>query len=610
MRATDGGHAAQALSEAIAWHRRAERRADAGGAPRRGQRVPLLPLPVLRQLGRALLEESRAKIEKAEDEAGGQEEEPEAAEDVALWLEQMAENYRSGNLDLADLADASSVGTLLRLLRVPDAEMAAEVQATLAKAAATADVLPPARQWSGLLEKLLEGVEPAPLDDELCAAAWGGDVGQVGLLLAQPSPRTGPDACGSAGNTALGLAALGGRVGVAKLLLQAKADPDLPNSGGARAIHQAAWDDQQAVATLLLQAGTDRQLYTTTAAGDTALAVAAIRNSTRVAAVLIHAGADLDCTNGAGATPLVAAVARGNVEVARLLLDAGSSTQAALGDRSGRTLIDWAADETHKRPNRRNELQKRRLLIANELIAGLCRGTGGDAPGGDKPELGTDAAAAVAVAALGSSTESIMQPVIVKGSKQQRATAGLSELDVSWQVQTRGSEKPKQKTSSSKEHRNIEEQITALYKEHNPEKLLDKVPSLVKAKLKNYKGREGELLRKMQEKHSQHAVSVCNYVIEWSNAPMQVDAEEANPGGAVKGEDSKPSWGQAGPFRRVHMPTAPGQPMPSGWAVAPPIILDAMTMTPEARELLQQLAREAQPQPRLAPEAEQTELNA
>ena len=159
--------------------------------------------------------------------------------------------------------------------------------------------------------------------------------------------------------------------------------------------------------------------------------------------------------------------------------------------------------------------------------------------------------------------------------------------------------------------RNIEEQITALYKEHNPEKLLDKVPSLVKAKLKNYKGREGELLRKMQEKHSQHAVySVCNYVIEWSNAPMQVDAEEANPGGAVEGEDSKPSWGQAGPFRRVHMPTAPGQPMPSGWAVAPPIILDAMTMTPEARELLQQLAREAQPQPRLAPEAEQTELNA
>ena len=563
MGATDGGHAAKALSEAIEWHRRAQRTGAGSDAPRRGRQAPVAPLHVLRQLGRTLLDEIRAEIERGEDEGSGQGEDPEAAEDVDLWLDQMTENYRSGNLDLTDLADASCIGTLLRLLRVPDPEMVAEVQATLAKAAATADVLPPAQEWSRLLEKLLEGVEPAPLDDELCAAAWAGDVGQVGLLLAQPSPRTGPDACGTAGNTALGLAALGGRARVVKLLLQAKADPDLPNSAGARAIHQAAWADQEAVAIVLLQTDTKRQLCSQTKAGDTALAVAAIRNSTRVATVLIRAGADLDCTNGAGATPLVAAATRGNVEVAQLLLGAGSSKQAMLGDGSGRTLIDWAAEETHKRLNRSNNLQKRRLLIAKALIEALHRRT-------EDGELRPNAVAAP----LGSA-EVIVQPVIVKGSKQQRATAGVGEMDVSWQM---SSEKPKDVPNE----RSIEEQVTALCKTHNPEKL-GKVPGL----LKKYKGSEGKLMRLFYEKWV--VDSVCNYVIAWSDAP-QLDSD-AN---AIENED-KPSWSTARPYRRVYKPTVSRQALRSDWTVVSPIILNTLTMTHEARELLQQLAGEAKP---------------
>ena len=361
--------AIEALSNAIAWHGRAAAASEDAAPvapPATGGRR--LPLPALRRLGRMLLDEAKLAVEQGGKEA--EEEEPEDAEDAALWLEQMGQNYRDGNMDLADLADASSIPTLLRLLRVPDEAMVADVRATLASLATTATALPPPGEWLSMLTNLMEGVEPAPLQQELCDAARAGDTASVGLILAQPSPRTGPDARNANGNTALGLAALAGRTGTLRLLLQAKADPSLANSAGATALHQAAWAERPAAASVLLRAGA--AVDAVTSAGDTALAVAAQRNSVKVAARLLDAQADPNARSGPrGETPLAAACGRGSADVARLLLAAGAAT--ATQNAQGRSVLDWATDELIARSgdshDRLGKAQKARLAIAEELLA-------------------------------------------------------------------------------------------------------------------------------------------------------------------------------------------------------------------------------------------------
>ena len=421
--------AVEALSAAIRWHGRASA-ASADGDAAAAKPPPMLrahrpghhlPLPALRRLGNTLLEEAEAELEaasRADEEAADQEEqqEEELSEDAALWLEQMLQNYNAGNMDLADLADTSSVPTLLRLLRVPDPVMAAEVMATLAEAAAGASVLPPPTEWIELLTSLLAGVEPPPLERGVCAASWGGDAGRVGLLLAQPSPRTGPDARDANGNSALGLAALAGHTAVIKLLLAAKADTELANTAGATALHQAAWMDQAPAAIALLRAGAEVDAPTSTGAGDSPLAVAAHRNSAQVAALLLEARADHSTQNTAGETPLAAAATRGSVEVARLLLAAGASpTAAASGSkgRSGSTILDWATNEMIARgydAGRSSKIQKRRLLIAEALIA-----DSGSSTPVNMPSVGE--------------SEVVMQMVIVEGPT---SSSGSADEEPCW----------------------------------------------------------------------------------------------------------------------------------------------------------------------------------
>lgn len=566
--------AVEALAAALDWHARAANSAKGGTRAvevarpaRRDSGYMYRSLPAMRQHGRRLLEESRQQI-KAEAEKGvNEQEEDEDAEDTELWLEQMAQNYNDGNLDLAELADASSLDTLLRLLRVPDATMAAEVHATLAVAAADGDELPPPRQWSEFLATLLEAVEPAPLAEELCAAAWSGDAGSVGLMLLLPSPRTSPDQRNAVGNTALGQAALAGRASVVKLLLQAKADPELPNSLGARAIHQAAWVDEPTIVDALLRV--KAEVDATTAAGDTPLGVAAARNSARVAMVLIDASANIDCTNSAGESPLGAAATRGHVEVARLLLRAGASTYSTIGP-SGKNIIDWAHAEMRNTLflSRQSKLQKNRMLIAEEIIGNFGAHDG-------------RCVATNVVRDLGKS-KSCLQMVIVKGQHRQHdSDAPCWALPEPW---TKRLQQQRQQrvgaAQAAKQWNEIHDVIVDIYRCHN----VDRDANEVMRKWVRKHGLHSEyqqqlqllqlLLSNIREKYrwdeDMTPQMSSPYLIEWS-----IDRE------AVQQSTS----------RRILKATETNQKSPSGREYVSPIIVDATTPTLE--ELMRHLEQES-----------------
>ena len=89
------------------------------------------------------------------------------------------------------------------------------------------------------------------------------------------------------------------------------------------------------------------------------------------------------------------------------------------------------------------------------------------------------------------------------------------ESDLLRDLEDKYKDAPVAATEKPSKQLSIEEQITALYKEHAPDKL-DKVPGL----LKKYKGSEAKLLRTIQEKYGVQATE---------DAPAPAPAEPPPP---------------------------------------------------------------------------------
>eukprot|EP01043_Picozoa_sp_COSAG02_P029581 COSAG02_NODE_1848_length_10680_cov_53.675551_2_plen_430_part_00 len=372
----------------------------------------------------------------------------------------------------------------------------------------------------------------------------------------------------SVGNTALGQAALAGRINVVKLLLQAKADPELSNSLGARAIHQAAWVDEPTVVGALLCV--KAEVDATTMVGDTPLVVAATRNSTRVAMLLINASANVDCTNAASETPLGAAATRGNVEVARLLLKAGASTYSTIGF-SGNNIIDWANVEMRNTLalSHQSKLQKKRMLIAEEIIVNL---------GAHDGRSGT---ATNVVGDLSKSTP-VLQMVIVKGQHQESDVVPYWALPEPWtKVLQQQRKKRVAAAQVARQWNEIHDVIVDIYRSHNVDRDVDQVMrqwvrkhgphSQPQQQLEQLQLLLSNVCEKYRWDEDAPAQTSCPYLIEWS-----IDCE------APEHPTS----------RRILRATEPSQKCPSGRDFAAPIIIDA-TCTPTLEALMLHLAQES-----------------
>jgi hypothetical protein len=121
------------------------RRAAAAAEPWR-ERVRRL----IGRLGRATSDAGHEEAEEGEGDAAAS----------ALWREQMAAQAAAGNLDLGDLAEVSSLPTLVRLLDIPP--LRAGVCRTLVRVAEGAGVPPRPVCWARLLRKLVRPPPPAP----------------------------------------------------------------------------------------------------------------------------------------------------------------------------------------------------------------------------------------------------------------------------------------------------------------------------------------------------------------------------------------------------------------------------------------------------------------
>ncbi|HXT41550.1 MAG TPA: ankyrin repeat domain-containing protein [Candidatus Angelobacter sp.] len=168
------------------------------------------------------------------------------------------------------------------------------------------------------------------------------------------------------GDTALHVAAAGYRVEIAKMLLAAGADPDsAKNHRRSRPLHYASdgylespfWDAKRQVAMirLLLKAGAD--LHARDKNGATPLHRAVRTRCAAAVRCLLDAGSDATLQNKPGSTPFHLAVqntGRGGSgaerakaaqrEIIRTFLERGVS--AALKDRNGKTVLDWARNES------------------------------------------------------------------------------------------------------------------------------------------------------------------------------------------------------------------------------------------------------------------------
>ncbi|MFC5847327.1 ankyrin repeat domain-containing protein [Deinococcus petrolearius] len=157
-----------------------------------------------------------------------------------------------------------------------------------------------------ILRALIEA--GAPLD--VFEAAAAGEVAALQDRLDRDPALVG--AHNGAGYAPLGLAALFGRSGAARLLLARGADVNAPGRGAApvRPLHSAV-------------SGLHREL----------------------ARLLLEAGADVNAASPGGLTPLMLAALRGDGELADLLLAWGADPQARDGE--GRAAADLAAEDGH-----------------------------------------------------------------------------------------------------------------------------------------------------------------------------------------------------------------------------------------------------------------------
>ncbi len=164
---------------------------------------------------------------------------------------------------------------------------------------------------------LVSNAVAGELEKQLIHAAMEGDAGAVQALLARGAKVDGRDDLN--GSTALMMAANGGNVKVARLLIEKGADVNAEDESTSTALMMAANNDKTDVARLLIEKGAD--VNKRTIIGGTALMYA---NSTEMAKLLIDKGADVNARNNEGKTVLNYAVEMGAGDIVKLLKAAGA----------------------------------------------------------------------------------------------------------------------------------------------------------------------------------------------------------------------------------------------------------------------------------------------
>jgi len=120
-------------------------------------------------------------------------------------------------------------------------------------------------------------------------------------------------------------------------------DPDQPDYTGYTALMYAAINNNVQIAYILLSHST-AHLDVRDKFGNTALHLAAQRNSLDVMRQLLDAKAPIDVQNHEGITPLMMAANTGRIEAVKLLLKYGADTSKQ--DYTGRDALGWAGNRT------------------------------------------------------------------------------------------------------------------------------------------------------------------------------------------------------------------------------------------------------------------------
>ena len=141
------------------------------------------------------------------------------------------------------------------------------------------------------------------------AAAQNGQLAALRLVLAAPGGEAAAVAQDEDGDTALGMAALGGRTAEARLLLEHGADPNLCKNSGSSPLILAAQ-----------------------APGDAGLGAAAL---------LLDAKADIDHQDNGGSTALMFVCSNSYPEMAKLLLERGANKDLRMnGDYDAKFIVE------------------------------------------------------------------------------------------------------------------------------------------------------------------------------------------------------------------------------------------------------------------------------
>jgi uncharacterized protein len=197
----------------------------------------------------------------------------------------------------------------------------------------------------------------AEIPDEFFQASYKGDTNTVRRLLgSNPSLAKLPGSPAWDRAMPLTLAALGGHLEIAKLLLDAGA-PVNPMSNDGSALLMGAWGRHESIVHLLLQAGANVNLAS--ASGETPLMAAALKGHVAIAKLLLDQGANVNAQTTKGTTDffntsppvcgesaLHLASAEGIREMVELLLANGASKGVV--DHSGQRPMHWAARHHHE----------------------------------------------------------------------------------------------------------------------------------------------------------------------------------------------------------------------------------------------------------------------
>ena len=185
---------------------------------------------------------------------------------------------------------------------------------------------------------------PLSFQTALHLAAGGGEVEVATLLLTHGADLEATD---EQGELPLHKAAEAGRRGVLRVLLQHGARLDVPRlSDGATPLHLAAYTGQGDVAALLVAEGAD--LEARTPKGQSPLHFAAISgytHDTNAVELLLPLGADIDAADHAGWTPLMLTILAYQPEMLLKLCELGADVAAA--DVAGNTALHHAMHYGH-----------------------------------------------------------------------------------------------------------------------------------------------------------------------------------------------------------------------------------------------------------------------